>query len=55
MQLPTGRPVTPEGEIVIEGKGVIPDISVPVTIESVLGHTDTLLDAAVQALQKLMK
>ena len=52
MQFPTGRSVTPDGEVVIEGKGVIPDITVPVTLESVLGQADTLLEAAIQALQK---
>jgi C-terminal processing protease CtpA/Prc len=52
MQFPTGRSVTPNGEVVIEGKGVIPDVTVPVTLDSVLGQTDTVLEAAVQALQK---
>ena len=52
MQFPTGRSVTPDGEVVIEGQGVIPDITVPVTLESVLGQADTLLEAAIQALQK---
>ena len=52
MQFPTGRYVTPEGELVIEGTGVIPDILVPVTVESALGRTDTALQAAVEALLK---
>jgi C-terminal processing protease CtpA/Prc len=51
MQFPTGRPLSPDGEIVIEGQGVIPDILVPVTEESALGKEDALLNAAVQALQ----
>ncbi len=55
MQFPTGRSVTPDSQIVIEGKGVVPDITVPVTLDSVMGTTDTILDAAVQALQKLIK
>lgn len=52
MQFPTGRSVTPDGQVVIEGKGVVPDITVPVTLDSILGTADTVLDAAVQALQK---
>ena len=50
MQFPTGRPETFDGELLIEGVGVIPDILVPVTIESALKQTDTVLDAAINAL-----
>lgn len=50
MQFPTGRPVTPEGELLIEGTGVIPDILVPVTLESALGQIDTVLEAAIEYL-----
>ena len=50
MQFPTGRPETPDGQLLIEGKGVIPDILVPITTESALGQVDALLEAAVQAL-----
>jgi len=53
MQFPTGRPETLDGELLIEGAGLIPDITVPVTEESVLGNTDTLLEAAIQALLDL--
>ena len=52
MQFPTGKSETPDGKVVIEGVGVTPDITVPVTSDSVLGNSDTVLDAAVQALQK---
>ena len=55
MQFPTGRSVTPNGEIVIEGIGIIPDITVPITLESIQGQVDTVLEAAVQALQKQIK
>jgi C-terminal processing protease CtpA/Prc len=55
MQFPTGRSLSPDGQIVIEGTGVVPDITVPVTQDSVLGTTDTILEAAIQALQKLIK
>jgi hypothetical protein len=50
MQFPTGRPETPEGDIMIEGQGVPLDIAVPVTYESALGITDAVLDEAVVAL-----
>ena len=50
MQFPTGRPETFDGELLIEGVGVIPDILVPVTMESALKQTDTVLDAAINAL-----
>lgn len=51
MQVPTGRitdPVT--GEIIIEGIGVIPDIRVPITTESLLSPDDEVLQAAEAAL-----
>jgi C-terminal processing protease CtpA/Prc len=50
MQFPTGRPVGPEGEVLIEGVGVQPDILVPVTAASALGAEDTLLEAGVEVL-----
>ncbi len=50
MQYPTGRPENNAGQLVIEGVGVIPDLVVPVTVESVLGKSDTILDTAIKAL-----
>jgi carboxyl-terminal processing protease len=50
MQFPTGRYETPEGDLAIEGVGVIPDITVPVTTESALGQVDAVLQAAIEAL-----
>ncbi len=50
LQFPTGRSETPEGELLIEGLGVAPDIVVPVTEESALGILDTVLQAAIDAL-----
>jgi carboxyl-terminal processing protease len=50
LQFPTGRPETPDGELVIEGVGVVPDILVPVTEESALGLRDAVLEAAIDAL-----
>jgi len=46
VQFPTGRPITPEGDILIEGEGIIPDILIPITIESALGEFDPVLEAA---------
>lgn len=51
MQFPTGRPETPEGELLLEGTGVTLDITVPVTAESAMGSLDTILQAAIEALQ----
>jgi carboxyl-terminal processing protease len=50
MQFPTGKSETPDGKLVIEGVGVIPDILVPVTEDSALGKVDAVLQAAIQAL-----
>lgn len=50
MQFPTGRFETPDGDLAIEGVGVLPDITVPVSADSALGRIDAVLQAAVQAL-----
>ncbi len=50
MQFPTGRPETPDGQLLIEGEGVALDITVPVTEDSALGREDTVLQAAIEAL-----
>jgi C-terminal processing protease CtpA/Prc len=55
MQFPTGRYDTPDGKLAIEGVGVVPDITVPVTVESALGQADTVLQAAVDAILKKIK
>jgi carboxyl-terminal processing protease len=49
MQFPTGRSITPDGKLVIEGVGVVPDVLVPVTADSALGKVDAVLQAAIQA------
>jgi C-terminal processing protease CtpA/Prc len=51
MQFPTGRPETPDSELLIEGTGVLLDVEVPITEESALGELDALLEAAIQAIQ----
>jgi C-terminal processing protease CtpA/Prc len=50
LQFPTGRPETPDGDLLIEGVGVVPHIVVPVTYESATGLVDTVLEAAEDAL-----
>lgn len=51
MQIPTGRPVDPvTGEVVVEGQGVIPDIRVPLTVQSVISPQDEVLQAAEAAI-----
>ena len=52
MQFPTGRPETSDGELLIEGTGIIPDIFVPITFESASGQIDTVLFAAIEFLQQ---
>ena len=51
MQVPTGRPVDPvTGEVLLEGTGVIPDVRVPLLVESVRSEEDEVLLAAEDAL-----
>ncbi len=45
-----GRAVDADGNIHIEGIGVVPDIDVPVTRESLLGEEDVVLQAAIDFL-----
>jgi C-terminal processing protease CtpA/Prc len=50
LQVPTGRPLDLSGNIIIEGTGIIPDVTVPLTAADALGEKDGVLDAAVQAI-----
>lgn len=51
MSIPTGRPIDPAtGKILLEGRGVVPDVRVPVTRDSVLSPDDEVLRAAEDAL-----
>ncbi len=45
-----GRALGPDGEIHIEGIGVVPDVDVPVDEASVLGDEDAVLQAAIRFL-----
>ncbi len=47
IQVPTGGFTDDSGKLAVEGVGVVPDIVVPVTIESLLSSQDSVLDAAV--------
>lgn len=51
LQVPTGRPETLDGELLIEGVGVVPDVIVPVTFESATGQVDAVLQEAINILQ----
>ena len=51
VQFPTGRPETSGGDLLIEGTGVIPDLIVPVTVESALGLVDLVLESAINLLK----
>ncbi|MFC2026310.1 S41 family peptidase, partial [Chloroflexota bacterium] len=50
MQFPTGRPENLDGDLLIEGLGVLTDVTVPVSQESALGLVDAVLEAAINAL-----
>jgi C-terminal processing protease CtpA/Prc len=47
-----GRAVDGNGEIHIEGRGVAPDIRIPLTEEALFGESDVLLQAAVEYLDE---
>ncbi len=51
LQVPTGRPETLSGELLIEGVGVLPDVVIPVTYESAMGQVDAVLQAAINILE----
>jgi C-terminal processing protease CtpA/Prc len=50
MQFPTGRSETLDGELIIEGTGVVPDVLVPLSEESAFGIVDTVLEMAIDIL-----
>lgn len=50
MQFPTGRTETPDGKLLIEGTGVIPDITIPLTEADAIGQSDSLLEKAISLL-----
>ncbi len=52
VRFPIGRPLDLEGNVIIEGVGVVPDVKVPVNEATLLGGGDPILTAAVVALDK---
>ena len=52
VRFPIGRPLDLEGNVIIEGVGVVPDVKVPVNEATLLGGGDPVLEAAVEALDK---
>lgn len=54
IQMTTGRAVDANGNIHIEGKGVVPDIRVPVTEETLFADYDVVLQAAVDYLNQTL-
>lgn len=52
-QFPVGRTIDKQGKIIIEGVGIVPDVKVPVTLDTLFSPTDPILDAGVATLDKL--
>ena len=48
LTVPTGRFLTPDGSIFLEGEGVQLDVEIPVTRESVLSDEDVVLQQALE-------
>jgi len=46
LTIPTGRFIKEDGTVLLEGQGVVPQIRVPTTVESLLSEQDTVLDSA---------
>jgi len=54
VQMTASRAVDNDGEIHIEGIGVVPDVRVPVTVETLFSEEDVVLQAAVDYLNDLL-
>jgi C-terminal processing protease CtpA/Prc len=52
-QFTIGRGVDAKGKIHIEGVGIVPDVRVPVTVETLFSDSDPVLDAAVATLDQI--
>jgi len=55
VQLTIGRAVGPDGDIHIEGVGVVPDVRVPVTEETLFSEGDPILEAAIDYLNTITR
>jgi C-terminal processing protease CtpA/Prc len=54
VRIAVGRNLDTDGNIIIEGTGVVPDVQVPVTLESLMGTGDVVLDGAVDYLNSVL-
>ncbi len=52
MQAPTGRFITSDGKLFLEGQGVVPTLRVPINAENALSSDDVVLKAAEDAVTK---
>lgn len=52
VRFPIGRPLDTEGNIIIEGTGVVPDVVVPVNEDTLFAEGDPVLEAAALALDQ---
>jgi C-terminal processing protease CtpA/Prc len=52
IQIPTGRFKDANGNLFLEGTGVVPNLKVPITLKNVLSEDDVVLATAVRALNK---
>ena len=50
--VPTGRFLLPDGKIMLEGMGVQPDLKLPITVDGILSGQDTVLNAAIDYINK---
>ena len=51
LTIPTGRFVKADGSVLLEGTGIVPQVTVPVTEESLISGEDTVLQAALDYIQ----
>ncbi|MGB7342481.1 MAG: S41 family peptidase [Phototrophicaceae bacterium] len=55
VQITIARAVDSDGEIHIEGIGVVPDVRVPVTIETLFAEDDVVLQSAIEYLNQILQ
>jgi len=48
LTIPTGRFIKQDGSILLEGVGIVPQVTIPTTIESLTADSDMTLQAAIQ-------
>lgn len=52
IQIPTGRFKDANGNLFLEGTGVVPNVKVPITLRNLLSESDVVLQTAVRALNR---